>query len=213
MSHSGPHPGWATQRQKRSQVMGPRRVLSFRPGGVGPQSREGVGLPRALTGRGATWLGWAPSPSCGKLLVACAASLWLPGSSSQPPSPPPPPRLRWGCGKSPWSAPPRGSPHSPLLTASLAPLPSPGGWTGPTAFPARFSHGQASSRPAVCPELVPAGPCQALSYKPEPSWLSFLILHTSVPALTEKLRSGCRLPGMCMCERGLRSRPCPLLGP
>lgn len=70
-----------------------------------------------------------------------------------------------------------------------------------------------SSRPAVCPELVPAGPCQALSYEPEPSWLSFLILHTSVPALTEKLRSGCRLPGMCMCERGLRSRPCPLLGP
>lgn len=156
MSHSGPHPGWATQRQKRSQVMGPRRVLSFRPGGVGPQSREGVGVPRALTGRGATWLGWAPSPSCGKLLVACAASPWLPGSSSQPP-PPLPPRLRWGCGKSPWSVPPRGSPHSPLLTASLTPLPSPGGWTGPTAFPARFSHGQASLFPTSCVSRASAG--------------------------------------------------------
>lgn len=124
MSHSGPHPGWATQRQKRSQVMGPRRVLSFRPGGVGPQSREGVGVPRALTGRGATWLGWAPSPSCGKLLVACAASPWLPGSSSQPP-PSPAPKATVGL----W--------EEPLVCASqgLPPLPAAHCFSGSSAEP------------------------------------------------------------------------------
>lgn len=213
MSHSGPHPGWATQRQKRSQVMGPRRVLSFRPGGVGPQSREGVGVPRALTGRGATWLGWAPSPSCGKLLVACAASPWLPGSSSQPPLPCPQ-GYGGAVGRAPGLRLP-GAPPTPrcslllwLLCRALG-----DGQDRLLFQPASPMGRPHSSRPAVCPELVPAGPCQALSYKPEPSWLSFLILHTSVPALTEKLRSGCRLPGMCMCERGLRSRPCPLLGP
>lgn len=37
--------------------MRPRSMLSFCPGGVGPQSREGVGVLMALSERGAMWLG------------------------------------------------------------------------------------------------------------------------------------------------------------
>lgn len=117
---------------------------------------------KGLVSRGPS-LGVAPRGLAGPPVPPAVSCWWPallpPGSLEAAASPPPPlpPRLRWGCGKSPWSAPPRGSPHSPLLTASLAPLPSPGGWTGPTAFPARFSHGQASLFPTSCVSRASAG--------------------------------------------------------